>query len=93
MCLWYSSMENSIYKEKISVEICSANHPAWTGEQRIVDTEGRVDRMKRRYNLESSLVAMKKHFYGGQAVIEGVMIRGITNCVVAVRNKKKRDYN
>ena len=33
---------------------------------------------------------MKKHFYGGQAVIEGVMIRGITNCVVAVRNKKKR---
>ena len=32
---------------------------------------------------------MKKHFYGGQAVIEGVMIRGITNCVVAVRNKKK----
>ena len=32
---------------------------------------------------------MKKHFYGGQAVIEGVMIRGISNCVVAVRNKKK----
>ena len=30
---------------------------------------------------------MKKHFYGGQAVIEGVMIRGMKNCVVAVRNK------
>ena len=29
---------------------------------------------------------MKKHFYGGQAVIEGVMIRGLKNCVVAVRN-------
>ena len=38
-------------KEKITVEICSNCHPAWTGEQRIVDTEGRVDRMKRRYNL------------------------------------------
>ena len=24
---------------------------------------------------------MKKHFYGGQAVIEGVMIRGQKNCV------------
>ncbi|MBK89752.1 MAG: hypothetical protein CL772_01065 [Chloroflexi bacterium] len=32
---------------------------------------------------------MKKHFYGGQAVIEGVMIRGIKNCVVAVRNKNQ----
>ena len=32
---------------------------------------------------------MKKHFYGGQAVIEGVMIRGARNCVVAVRNKNK----
>ena len=32
---------------------------------------------------------MKKHFYGGQAVIEGVMIRGMKNCVVAVRNNHK----
>ena len=32
---------------------------------------------------------MKKHFYGGQAVIEGVMIRGQKNCVVAVRNPEK----
>ncbi len=39
-------------REKISVEICSSCHPAWTGEQRIVDTQGRVDRMKRRYNLK-----------------------------------------
>ena len=39
-------------RETISVEICSSCHPAWTGEQRIVDTEGRVDRMKRRYNLK-----------------------------------------
>ena len=39
-------------RETISVEICSGCHPAWTGEQRIVDTEGRVDRMKRRYNLK-----------------------------------------
>ena len=29
-----------------------------------------------------------KHFYGGQAVIEGVMIRGKNNCVVEVRNNE-----
>ena len=39
-------------KDKIKVEICSVCHPFFTGEQRIVDTEGRVDRLKRRFNLQ-----------------------------------------
>ncbi len=36
----------------LRVEICSQCHPFFTGEQRIVDTEGRVERMKRRFNLK-----------------------------------------
>ena len=39
-------------KSELSVEICNQCHPFYTGEQRIVDTEGRVDRLKRRFNLE-----------------------------------------
>ncbi len=39
-------------KVQIKVEICSVCHPFFTGEQRIVDTEGRVDRLKRRFNLQ-----------------------------------------
>ena len=38
-------------RAKIKVEICSQCHPFFTGEQRIVDTEGRVERLKRRFNL------------------------------------------
>ena len=38
-------------KPELKVELCNKCHPFYTGEQRIVDTEGRVDRMKRRYNL------------------------------------------
>ena len=38
-------------KPSLRVEICNQCHPFYTGEQRIVDTEGRVDRLKRRYNL------------------------------------------
>ncbi|MBR92035.1 MAG: 50S ribosomal protein L31 [Dehalococcoidia bacterium] len=41
-------------KDNLSVEICSSCHPFWSGEQKIVDTEGRVERMKRRYNLSNS---------------------------------------
>ena len=39
---------------KISVEICSACHPFYTGKQKFVDSEGRVDRFNRKYGRASS---------------------------------------
>ena len=33
----------------VDVEISSASHPFWTGRDRLVDTEGRVERFNRRY--------------------------------------------
>jgi large subunit ribosomal protein L31 len=36
-------------KAQIHVDVCSACHPFYTGEQRIVDTAGRVERFRRRY--------------------------------------------
>jgi large subunit ribosomal protein L31 len=33
---------------EIRTDVCAACHPFFTGEQRIVDTEGRVDRFYRR---------------------------------------------
>ena len=39
-------------KPSLRVEICSQCHPYFTGEQRIIDTEGRVERLKRRFNLK-----------------------------------------
>ena len=39
-------------KLTLKVEVCSRCHPFYTGEQRVVDTEGRIERLKRRYNLK-----------------------------------------
>ena len=36
-------------KKMVKVELCSKCHPFYTGEQRVVDTMGRVERFKRRY--------------------------------------------
>jgi len=33
----------------IRLEISSESHPFWTGQQRELDTEGRVDRFRKRY--------------------------------------------
>lgn len=35
-------------KEKIEVEICSACHPFYTGNDKVIDTAGRVERFKTR---------------------------------------------
>ena len=36
----------------IEVEICSQCHPFFTGKQKLVDTAGRIDRFKKRYNIK-----------------------------------------
>ena len=36
----------------IKVDICSKCHPFFTGKQKLVDTGGRVDKFKKRYNLD-----------------------------------------
>jgi large subunit ribosomal protein L31 len=40
-------------QKETTVDICSACHPFFTGKQKLVDTEGRVDRFRRRYNMAS----------------------------------------
>ena len=36
-------------KSDIRVEICSNCHPFFTGKQKLIDTEGRVDRFQKKY--------------------------------------------
>ena len=44
-------------QEEIRVDICSACHPFFTGEQRIVDTEGQVDRFYKRLEARQRYVS------------------------------------
>ena len=45
------SWQTRATKPDIRIEICSTCHPFFTGEQRIVDTAGRVERFRRRYGI------------------------------------------
>ena len=40
-------------KKELSVDIWSGNHPFYTGSQKIIDTEGRVEKFQRKYNLKT----------------------------------------
>ena len=39
----------SAHKGDMRVEICSNCHPFFTGKQKLIDTEGRVDRFQKKY--------------------------------------------
>ena len=39
-------------KKTLKVELCSSCHPFFTGEHRMVDTAGRVERFKQRYQTK-----------------------------------------
>jgi large subunit ribosomal protein L31 len=40
-------------RKEMRVELCSKCHPFFTGEQRVVDTAGRVERFRRRYRKQN----------------------------------------
>ncbi len=39
-------------KPVLKIEVCSKCHPFFTGEQRIIDTAGQVERFKKRYKIK-----------------------------------------
>lgn len=51
-CACGEVIETSSTKKDIKVEVCSKCHPFYTGKQKLLDVGGRVDRFKKRFNLE-----------------------------------------
>ncbi len=53
-CACGNSWTTRSTKRTLHVDVCSACHPFYTGEQRIVDTAGQVDRFMRRLQTAQS---------------------------------------
>src|ERR1044072_8504973 len=72
-------------KPELHLEICSNCHPFFTGKQKLLDTQGRIDRFNKKYGRgkrsdkagseAKAEETMPRFDGGGQAVIEGVMMR------------------
>jgi large subunit ribosomal protein L31 len=39
-------------KKEMKIDICSACHPFFTGSEKIVDSAGRVEKFKKKYNMK-----------------------------------------
>ena len=52
-CACGNTFETRSTKPAIRVEICSSCHPFFTGKQKFVDSEGRVDRFNKKYGKKT----------------------------------------
>jgi len=59
-CACGNSWTTGSTQERIHTEICSACHPFFTGEQRIVDTAGQVERFIRRLEQKDTIAAVEQ---------------------------------
>ena len=53
-CACGEVIDTASTRQNMRVDICSKCHPFFTGKQKLVDTGGRVDRFKKRYNIQSN---------------------------------------
>ncbi len=52
-CACGSSFTTGSTRKELKVEVCSQCHPFYTGERRVLDIAGQVERFRRRYNIKS----------------------------------------
>jgi len=45
----------STVKKDLHIEVCSACHPFYTGQQKMLDTAGRVDKFRRKYGTRKAI--------------------------------------
>jgi large subunit ribosomal protein L31 len=61
ICACGNTFTTGSTKKVIKVEVCSKCHPFFTGERKLMDMAGRVERFRRRYQAkEASQAAEKK---------------------------------
>jgi large subunit ribosomal protein L31 len=51
-CACGNVIETRSTARDLKVEICSSCHPFFTGKQKLVDTAGRIERFRKKYNIK-----------------------------------------
>ncbi len=52
ICSCGNTFSTGSTRKQLKVELCSKCHPFFTGERRMLDTTGRVERFNRRYKVK-----------------------------------------
>jgi large subunit ribosomal protein L31 len=51
-CACGNTFTTGSIKQNLRVDVCSRCHPFFTGQQRILDSTGQIERFRKRFNLK-----------------------------------------
>lgn len=51
ICACGAEFKTMSAKDELRIEVCSKCHPFFTGKRKFVDTDGRVEKFRKKYNL------------------------------------------
>lgn len=57
VCACGAAIQTRSTRGDFHVEICSSCHPFFTGKSKLIDTEGRVDRFRKKYAAQAAAAA------------------------------------
>jgi large subunit ribosomal protein L31 len=77
-------------EKDISVEICSACHPFYTGKQKLVDTAGRVDKFKARIEAASKAKSAKNSKKVEKEIEETIEVEDVKTKLEGFKNKVEK---
>lgn len=58
-CVCGNTFQTGSTQKEVRVDICSACHPYFTGKQKLMDTEGRIDRFRKKFGAGGALGGAK----------------------------------
>lgn len=94
LCACGNSFTTRSTKESIKVDICSACHPFYTGKQKILDTEGRLEKFKKKFSAtEGKMVERKPKVKKAASKVAPSHIKKLSTSVkkTAPREKKSKE--
>ena len=59
-CACGNTFKTRSTKPELHLEICNMCHPFFTGRQKLIDTEGRVERFTKRFGTQTTAVVKKQ---------------------------------
>lgn len=60
ICACGAEIKTMSAKEDLRIEVCSKCHPFYTGKRKFVDTAGRVEKFRKKYNLPAEPTATEE---------------------------------
>jgi len=59
-CACGNTIQTKSTKKISKTDICSACHPFYTGKQKVLDTEGRIEKFRRKFGTEYTTIKKNK---------------------------------